>query len=316
MPLIVTFLSRILREPRSLAGILLFSLFLFVQTEANAQHVKVAGGFFSDSLKIGERTAFYLASKHPSNLIVLFPDSAFKFNTFEYESRKYFATKTKDSISVDSVVYYLTTFELDEEQTLQLPVYVVNEQDCTSYLSATDTIHLIQLVKEMPDSVSIDKLPLRETTAYQDVNLQFNYVILLICVGVLVILSVLAWLLFGKQISRYFITKRLQKNHSQFTETYNRITRELSSAFSVPTAETALALWKKYMEQLEAKPYTKLTTRETLLLQNNDVLGQSLHSIDKAIYGHNTSIMEPLENLRQIADEHFRIKIKEVKDGK
>ncbi|MBT1702454.1 hypothetical protein [Chryseosolibacter indicus] len=291
-------------------------LLILVQIETHAQNIKVSGGFLSDSLKVGEQTAFYLTSKHPSNINVLFPDSAYKFNTFEYQKRRYFATETTDSISVDSVVYYLTTFELDESQALQLPVYVVNEQDCTSYLSQADTIRLTLLVKNVPDSLSIDKLPLRETTAYVDVGYQFNYIILLIVVVVLIILAIIVWIIFGKRISRYFKAKRLQRNHNQFIEAYTRIVNQLTTTFSASHAETALTLWKRYMEQLEARPYTKLTTRETILLQNDSVLGQNLQLIDRAIYGHNTSVIDPLEQLRKVADDHFRIKIKEVKDGK
>ena len=68
---------------------------------------------------------------------------------------------------------------------------------------------------------------------------------------------------------------------------------------------TQLSLWKKYMENLEARPYTKLTTRETIQLENNDVLGRNLHAIDGAIYGHDTSVIESLENLKQFCRPAF-----------
>jgi hypothetical protein len=69
------------------------------------------------------------------------------------------------------------------------------------------------------------------------------------------------------------------------------------------------------MENLEARPYTKLTTRETMQLENNDVLGRNLHAIDGAIYGHNTAVVESLENLKQFADQRFSKKLEEVKHG-
>ena len=87
------------------------------------------------------------------------------------------------------------------------------------------------------------------------------------------------------------------------------------SAFSPTHTEHALAHWKKYMEQLESMPYTKLTSRETTQLENNEGLGRNLHSIDGAIYGHNTTVLEPLENLRQYADRRFAKKLEEVKHG-
>ncbi|MDH4296632.1 MAG: hypothetical protein OEV74_10155, partial [Cyclobacteriaceae bacterium] len=79
--------------------------------------------------------------------------------------------------------------------------------------------------------------------------------------------------------------------------------------------ENALSQWKKYMEQLEARPYTKLTTRETLQLEKNESLGHNLHVIDGAIYGHNTTVIESLEHLKAFADQRFSQKLEEVKHG-
>jgi hypothetical protein len=69
------------------------------------------------------------------------------------------------------------------------------------------------------------------------------------------------------------------------------------------------------MEQLESRPYTKLTTRETVRIENNEDLGKNLHSIDGAIYGHNTRVIESLESLKQFADQRFGKKVEEVKHG-
>ena len=49
----------------------LFPGFLLAQEE----NVSARGGFLSDSIKIGEETAFYLAARYPSDRTVLFPDS-------------------------------------------------------------------------------------------------------------------------------------------------------------------------------------------------------------------------------------------------
>ena len=100
-----------------------------VLTQAQAQDVSVRGGFLSDSLKIGEQTAFYLSARYPTNLNILFPDSTHGFTPFEYEDKEYFPTETTAGISADSAVYYLTTFEIDRVQLLQLPVYIVNTSD-------------------------------------------------------------------------------------------------------------------------------------------------------------------------------------------
>ena len=283
---------------------------------AEGQAIKVRGGFLTDSVKIGEQTAFYLSAKYPSELNILFPDSTHGFNPFEYQSRKYFSTETIDSISTDSTVYYLTTFEIDSVQYLELPVYIVNEQDCTTYTSNRDSLLLTQLVGSIPDSITIQKLPLLSNVNYHEVPRQFNFVVLGIILAALLVILVIVWIFFGKKIMRYFQAKRLQKRHAVFVERYTTFINQIRNAFSPTTTESAYSLWKQYMEDLESKPYTKLTTREMLRLQPDESIGGHLRNIDRAIYGHDTSVLESLDDLKKIADQRFQKKIEEVKHGK
>jgi hypothetical protein len=278
--------------------------------------IKVHSGFLSDSLKIGDETAFYLAAKYPSSLNILFPDSAYNFAPFEYQRKRYFATETKNGISSDSTLYYLTTFELDSIQRLSMPVYVVNARDCTVYNSSEDSILLIQLVKNLPDTVSVQNLPLKANTGYHKVAFQFNYVIALIAGAALIIICAVVWIIFGTRILNNLRAKRLLKKHRDFINGYNRLIDQLQKAFSSALTESAVSHWKKYMEQLEARPYTKLTTRETLMLQQDEKLGSNLHNIDMAIYGGGSRVVESLEYLRTVADRHFEKKLEEVKHGK
>lgn len=288
---------------------LLLPSFLF------AQEIQVNGGFLSDSLKIGEQTAYYLSARYPSTLTILFPDSTYSFAPFEYQNKEYFLTETTDGISADSTIYYLTTFEVDRVQYLNLPVYVVNAQDCTIIRTMQDSVLITQFVRHVPDSLSADKLPLKMNTAYQKVFLNFNFWIMVIVVFILLALTTLLWILFGKKIKRYFKARRLQKNHSQFLQTYEAFLTQLQTAFSTLTTESALTHWKKYMEQLESKPYTKLTTRETFKLVKEPSLSEHLSRIDKAIYGHSTTVLESLENLKSFAGQQFMRKMREVKHG-
>jgi hypothetical protein len=296
-------------------------VFLMIITAASfaaqAQQLKVAvtGGFLSDSLKIGEETRFYVTARYPSELNILFPDSTFNFTPFEYVKKQYFPTRTSGGYSFDSAVYYLTTFEVDREQRLSLPAFVVHTSDCTTFQSDPDTILITQLVTTPPDTVAAERLPLKETTAYHNVFFEFNYPLYMIIGGVVLILAIIAALVFGKRIVRYFRIKRLQKNHSKFQETYSSIVRNVQSAFSVPVTESALVVWKKYMEQIDNKPYTRLTTRELIAMSKDEALGKNLGTIDRALYGHDTSVIESLENLKGIADQRFQKKIEEVRYG-
>lgn len=295
--------------------ILLLTLVISCFSGAWAQDVKVRGGFLSDSLMIGEQTAFYLSAHYSSDLNVLFPDSTFDFKPFEYQKRNYFATRTEDGVSADSAVYYFTTFEVDRAQYLELPVFVVQAQDCTVFQSPRDSVLITQLVAHVPDTVSADKLPLKMNTAYQKVFFQFNFWILLIIAAVLIVAGVVVWIFYGKKIRAYFLAKRLRRKHFQFVNTYNIMLAQLQSTFSAITTETALSSWKKYMEQLEARPYTKLTTKETFGLIHDEGLANNLRTIDRAIYGHDTSVVGALQSLKTFADQQFAKKLMEVKHG-
>ena len=280
-----------------------------------AQDVNVRGGFFLDSLRVGDETGYYLSARYPSNVNLIFPDSSFNYGPFEFVEKKYFPTQTKSGQSYDSVIYYLTTFEIDPLQMLSLPVFQLNEADSTTYQTDIDTIALIELAKNIPDTVTAQTLPLRENTIHENVPKHFNYPVLVISLIVLLVAIVIVWVAFGKNIRKHFKVKKMFNAHRRFLEVYDQQVEAIKTAFSSTQTEHALAHWKKYMEQLESMPYTKLTTRETARIENNEVLSRNLQSIDGAIYGHNTQVVESLENLKQFADQRFGKKVEEVKHG-
>ncbi len=230
----------------------------------HAQDVLVRSGFFMDSLRVGDQTRFFLAAEYPSNLNILFPDSTYNFAPFEYERRQYFPTKTTANRSYDSVVYYLSTFEVDRVQSLSLPVFQLNPMDCTAHVSDRDTILLTSLLRELPDTLSAQNLPLKVNTAYQNVLYLFNYPVLIIVLVVLLVVAVAVWVAFGKKIIRHFRIKRMQKAHQKFVETYTRQLENISVAFSSITTENALSQWKKYMEKSGGQTLHKTyDTRDT-----------------------------------------------------
>jgi hypothetical protein len=291
-------------------GILLGSVGL-----SSAQDVTVRGGFFLDSLRVGDKSGFYLAAEYPSTLNVAFPDSTFNYGPFEFVSKKYFPTRSNSGKSYDSVIYYLSTFEIEHYQMLSLPVFQINEQDCTIYHTDIDTVSLIELAKNLPDSVTAQNVPLRQNTIHENVAPHFNYPLLLISLSVVLVITLTVWIVFGKRIRKHFKLKKMLKAHHRFLEIYNQQVETIKTAFSSAQTEHAVGYWKKYMEQLESRPYTKLTTRETVRLENNEILGQNLQSLDGAIYGHNTRVVESLESLKQFADQRFSMKIEEMKHG-
>lgn len=294
----------------------LFLCLCFVGVSSmRAQDVTVRSGFLKDSLAIGEEGGYYLAARYPSQLNILFPDSTYNFAPFEYSRKVYFPTKTTGGQSYDSAIYYLATFEIDKIQTLSLPVFQFTDLDTLTHASPRDSIRLIEMVKNLPDTLAVQNLPLKTNTAYQLVPFLFNYPILVIVIATLLVLAFAGWLVFGKRIRKYYRIKRMEKAYQKFAGTFTQEIEKIKQSFSPVRTETALGQWKRYMENLEARPYTKLTTRETMLMENDDSLGAHLHTIDGAIYGHNTSVVEPLESLKHFAQQRFNKKLEEVKHG-
>jgi hypothetical protein len=287
---------------------------IWAQDKPQAE-VKVTAGFFEDSLYIGKPVRFYLTARYPQQLNIVFPDSSHTYTPFEFESKDYFPTDTEDGISYDSVIYHVSTFEIDRKQYLSLPVFQVNEKDSIIFQSQQDTILVTQLVNFSVDTIAIDKLPMKLSVAYHDVPGQFNWPIFTIVVAVILVIALVVWFVFGKRIRRYFRIKSMLEAHRKFVESYTREVTNLRQAFSAVTTETALAHWKIYMEQLEARPYTKLTTREARNFFQDETLIRNLQTIDGAIYGHSVNVIEPLESLKAVADQRFQSKLQEVKHG-
>ena len=256
---------------------------------SKGQDARPIGYFLKDSVKIGKLVAYSLSYKDKKNRPVIFPDSTFSFAPFELLDKSYFDTKSDTINSIDSAVYYLTTFEIDTVQRLALPVYIDTGSDSVELLAVTDSIILNQVVTQIPDSVNM-----AETKAFQPVSLQFNYPYWIIGLTILGIISIIVLVIWGveirKRIRLYRLSKQLAKFQSQFDLEIEKINQNISK----PELEKVLKFWKGYMEKLEDIPYTKLTTKEIIKIQQNTSLEETLKSIDRNIYS--TVTMSALQN--------------------
>lgn len=305
---------KVFRSCLTQVALLLFFVTMVLPTQG--QGVIVTGNFGTDSIKIGQPVPYFLSAHYPQQNSIVFPDSTFAFSPFEFQQKVFFPTHTKDGISTDSVIYYLSTFEVDSIQRLSLPVFVIQKKDCTAVMANQDSVFVLQMVKHVPDSVTTEKLTLKTNTAYQQVSWLFNYPVMIVIAGVLTVLALLTWIIFGKRIRKYYRLKKLNRSHRQFTERYGQAVGRLKENFSPSQAESVVVLWKNYMEGLLAKPYPKLTSREIFVTEKDEKLGQSLRNIDRTIYGGEPSFAEePFTNLRDYTEQQFRKKIEEVQYG-
>lgn len=305
---LLNFLSSETKHEKVLKRILLFVILLF-PIILKAQVVSPEGKFLQDSMKVGEEIPFSLFIRYPADQTIVFPDSNFNFGPFELVDKTYTYTVSRDGFSFDSVIYSLRSFDLSPLQRLRLPVYLIENGDSVQVYSQYDTVYLNQM------EISKDA-PLKETTAYREVDFQFNYPYLVFGLLIFFIILVLVLIFYGKEIRKKIILYRLRKTHEKFVATYEDMIHKISGPEAKHHSEHALNYWKKYMEKIEKIPYTKLTTKEITAFNNDYNFHSTLKSIDKNIYGrfNPLDINAGLVELKEVANIKYEEKVEEVKN--
>lgn len=277
-------------------------LLVFVINTSLGQELKPIGFFLKDSVKIGESVPYSLSYKDRKNRPVIFPDSLYNFSPFELLGKEYFDTQSDSINSIDSAVYHLATFEIDTVQRLQLPVFLFMGNDSLELYSMMDSIILDQVVTQMPDSVN-----LAETSAYMPLSLEFNYPYWVIGLIILAVLALIVMLVWGNQIQKRIKLYRLNKQLLKFKEQFDIEIERLNADTNKHKIESVLKFWKGYMEKLEKVPYTKLTTKEIVLVQNSSSLEETLKSIDKNIYSpiEVSALQNDFEFLKDYSEDRY-----------
>lgn len=290
--------------------------FIMVSFFAQGQQetvVKVRGQFLTDSIKIGQPFPYALAADYPSDKNILFPDSSFAFAPFEFAGKKFFPTKTIDGISHDSAIYYFNSFEIDSVQSLRLPVFEVQEQDSILIWTEEDNVWLKHLVTMATDSVEAPNLPLKVNTLYEPVAWLFNYPLASIAIGILILFLILLWVIFGKRIRKYFKARSMRKSFDKYIRSFSDSIESLKISYSISGAEKTLGIWKKYLEALEDRPFTKYTSREILKSTEKDSLAAPLSSVDRMLYaGVKPPSLDAFYELKSYSEDCFYKKLQEL----
>ena len=158
---------------------------------------------------------------------------------------------------------------------------------------------------------------LKENTKLVKVRRSFNYPYLLIGLGILAVIVVMVLLFFGKQLMRAWKIFVLKRAHKKFIERFFRLMRDISGNNPNNTPEQVLAVWKRYLEKLEKKPVSKLTTKEILVLHNNSDLKEHLRNIDRNIYGgeKGKDLFGSFDYLMRFSVDVYNDRIREIKNG-
>ncbi|MDJ1471449.1 hypothetical protein QNI19_28545 [Cytophagaceae bacterium DM2B3-1] len=274
-----------------------------------AQELKPHGKFLVDSAKIGLPIRYTLSFRHPAEMQVIFPDSGYNFSPFEWDHKDYFPTRTDAKGSIDSVVYTFTTFNIAPIQKLQLPVYIVQQKDCTTVYATIDSVVVQQLLGQpsrfLSPKTNVEYIPVPQT-------LDYRLILAIILASGLLIL--LLYLLFGRQIKRQYRLYRLWREHRSFVSHYEKLRRKVRQQKETSAVEMTVVLWKQYMELLHNKPYSSYTTKEITEIISNSKLSDSLQIADRAIYGNSMpeEIYGALRNLQMTAESFYKRKRVEV----
>jgi hypothetical protein len=281
-------------------------------TQTLSQEVSVAGIFLKDTIKVGEEVPYSLSVSYPRAYNLIFPDSTYDFSPFEYHDRTYYKTISDSITSFDSVVYYLSTFEIDTVQYLQLPVFINQEEDSAAIYTSQDSVNLYHIIQVMPDSVK-----LIENTSFIEIANRFNYPIFLLAVGIVLIFIIIGLMFFGKRLRRWIRILIMKRNHKRFINRFYLRLSGIRDNRPGVEPEEILTEWKRYMEKLEIEPYTKLTTKELISLHADQRLKDNLRSIDRYIYGaiKEKPLHENFEKLLEYSIERYDVRINELKNG-
>ncbi|GAB3339938.1 hypothetical protein GCM10027429_26900 [Marivirga atlantica] len=282
-------------------------IFIYSSIFAYAQQIQPKAFFVQDTMALAEPVQFSLSVRYPSSLTLLFPDSSFNYYPFEFRSKKFFTTETDSTTSKDSVIYTLASFELDQYQSLKLPIFVIKGEDSISVLSNADSIVFAEMIPVVSDSLNA-----KANANYVAVEKEFNYPYLIIGLIVLAVVVLAVIIFFGKRIMLRWKIYRLKKKHSLFLESFKDF-NDLSEKSSI---EKKLVQWKKHAEFLSRKPFSKLTTKEINFMMNEDDLYVNLQKIDRSIYSSRgkEELVSSFEYLRNYATTIFDNIVKELED--
>ena len=260
----------------------IFISFLFIISfKSIGQEIKVEGNFIEDSIQIGNIVSYNLNVSYPNNIEVLLPDSNYNYSPFEYINKSYSSTINDSIYNYDEVNYKFTSFNLDSIQFLKLPVFIINSKDSLIMYSNTDSIFLMEFIKELSDSLNV-----KSNTKFSFVGLAIDYTFITKIISFLILFLITFYLLFRKKINKYFKIRIAKKEYNTFINKIEKLNDEIQNDFKIEKIELFLLLWKRYNEKVSKYPYSSLTTSEIIHLGIVNDIKENLNSLDNTIYGN------------------------------
>lgn len=279
--------------------IFLTYLLFYILSLAKAQKLRLS--FFNDSTGLGDDIIVSLVFEHRPDVEVFFPNNGAYFSPFEFVSYNAFPTLTTDTLSKDSTVYSLKLFRIESQQTLQLPVWLMNDGDSLAIYSNLDTLYL----KEMIPKENLSNEELESSVNYQFLLEKNGWKLWqLMLLGVFVLL-ILIGLMLRVQFLRRYRRYRFRKRQREFKDKFRKF---MSREADHETLQEANSLWRSHMEWIEDKPYASMSSVEIEKLHDDDKVSQALREIESSLFGGQKSdrINLALHILFTFANERYR----------
>jgi hypothetical protein len=263
--------------------------------------------FLKNSAGIADDILITLTFSHLAAEDVFFPKNGSYFKPFELVNSVYFTTKTIDSISTDSILYTIKSYEVDSIKSLALPVWTVKDGDSTVFWSNIDSLFFKGII---PDSllhqtklhVGIDFIKRKER------KMSGSLKIFLAC---LLLLSLLV-IAFLDRIRAQINLLKYRKKQNDFIERFKKIM--LGSASSEELRDASF-LWRNHMTWLEDLPFNTLSSVEIEKTAKDKKVGEAIRELEINLFGGINSDLIPvaLQILFSYSKERFREKMMEYK---
>lgn len=284
-------------------------LFILLPFLSNAQQIKVDAYFMQDSAKLGERVGYVLKATYPESAQIIFPDSTFDFSPLVLLEKKTFISNTQDSITQDSTIYYVSNFSLDPSSYLTLPVYELARYDSVVHYPLEAELKLKLTLDSIPE-----QLVFQQNNIYQPLEKSFNWIIIGIILGGILLLLGLLYFFFADKVQEYWNERREKRRWSQFEKRWKTQTALLTQNPSIESADEVIGLWKGYMESITKLPIKEWTSSEIGERLNNLEIFKALRTIDLIIYAGESSKSEEATNyLLEVAREKYQEKQTKIK---
>ncbi|MDF2158626.1 hypothetical protein [Algoriphagus sp. CAU 1675] len=289
-----------------------FGLILFLLLSpllAYSQDVEVEAYFMQDSAKLGERVGYVLKATYPESRQLIFVDSTYDFSPFVLLEKKTFISSTTEGVTKDSVVYYLSNFELEPSAHLSLPVYELSRYDSITYFPLEAELKLKLALDSIPEEPAF-----LENNEYQVLEKKWNWALFGFMAGVLILTSSLLYFLFANRIRELWKHMQEKRRWSRFEKAWAKNSHTLQTENSIEAADELLGLWKGYMESITEKPFKEWTSSEIGDNLEDMRVFSSLRAVELIIYANKKEeIGEACNYLLEIAKRNYEEKLKPVK---